>query len=397
MAFTLPTFVANPTLATGNLRLAAFVADPTLATGNLRLATFVADPTLTVTGAKLPVFVSDPTITVASAKLPIFVSNPTEGPKGVILPTFIAAGLPLSATGIAGYFEPFAVSLDGVVGSDSIAVLIMQPFTLSMDGVQQLPLVMQNFIVSMTGQSGTVASVDVRLEQFTVSMTSDPFGEMILQLQGFSAALTGVAGGIGVQAGTTEYFTSAMTGYVQVTGAIDVGLRNFSISMSGDIGISTNYVTIAMHTEWQALTQYTNYPFNSFAVFNNQFMGASGAGLFVLTGASDNGVNIDSSMRTGITDMGTSHLKKVEFIYVGYRATGDLKLRVNTNDSHVRDYLIKHNGETGLHVKSVKLGKGVVARYWQLEMQNINGADFNLNTLEIKPNVLSRRVSGGRA
>ena len=273
----------------------------------------------------------------------------------------------------------------------------MPSFTLDMTGVQQKPLVMENFIVSMTGESGYVALLNVQMAHFTVEMTSDPFGSIDLQMLGFSSALTGVAGSIGTQAGTTEYFTSVMTGYLQVTGSMAVTIRSFFVSMAADTGVGTNYATVSMHTEWQAITQYTNYPFNSFAQFNNLFMGASSTGLYVLSGANDNGVNIDAIARTGITDMGTSHLKKNEYVYVGYRATGDLKLRINTNDSHVRDYMIRYNGETGLHVKRVKLGKGVIARYWQLEIQNLDGADFDLNTLEIKPTVLSRRVASGRA
>jgi hypothetical protein len=381
MAFTLPTYVADPTLATGNLRLGTFVADPTLATGNLRLGAFVADPTLVLDSAGLPVFVSDPTLATGNLRLAAFEAD----------------GLPLSAEGISVQTELFTIAMDGLVGADGTIVQTMQPFTLSMTGVQQEPLVMENFIVSMTGEAGYVASLNVQMAHFTVEMTSDPFGAIDLQMQGFSSVLTGVAGSIGSMAGTAEYFTSVMTGYVQVTGSINVTPQGFSVSMSGSVSTGSSYSTVAMHSEWQAVTQYTNYPFNSFARFNNINLGAHSTGLYALTGDTDNGTAIAAAARVGITDMGTSHLKKVEDVYVGYRANGNLMLRVNTNDSHVRDYMIRHNGETGLHVKKVKLGKGVVARYWQLEVQNIDGADFDLNTLEIKPTVLKRRVSGGRA
>ena len=95
--------------------------------------------------------------------------------------------------------------------------------------------------------------------------------------------------------------------------------------------------------------------------------------------------------------MGTSHLKRVDYVYAGYRTMGSMMLRVITNDLKTRDYKMASTGETGLHVKRIYLARGVDARYWQFEIQNVNGADFKLDCLEIKPTVLSRRIQGGRA
>lgn len=397
MAFTLPTYVADPTLITGNVRLPKYVADPTLITEDVRLPKPVSDPTAALESANLPVFIANPTIALESANLPVFVADSALITGNTHIPAFVAEGLPASVKGIVIQMQPFVLSANGYVGDIGNFAQTMAAFTLDMTGVQQPPLVMENFIASMTGYSGFIATMSLRMEQFISAMTSDPFGSIDVEPQGFDLSMTGLNGGIGALAGTMQYMTSSMTGYVQVTGTIDITVRPFGSYMSGDTGIGLNYTTLTMHTEWQALTQYTNYPFNSFARFNDVSLGASSTGLYRLTGDTDNGTAIAAVAKVGISDMGTSHLKKTEFVYVGCRATGDLLLRLNTNDSHVRDYRVKHNGETGLHVKRVKLGKGVVARYWQFEVQNIDGADFDLNTLEIKPTVLSRRISGGRA
>jgi len=378
VAFTLPTYVTDPTLLPPG-ELAEYVTDPTLSPTVARIPTYVTDPTLTPATAKFGAFVTDPTLTPAG-KLAAYITAPTAAQSGAF-----------------GQLQYFTMAMTGVVGETATVANTMQNFVVSMTGVQQLPNRMQNFVVAMTGQSGVVASLNLQPQQFVSVMRSDAFGSVLVTPQGFTISMSGVAGAIGSMTGATQYLTSGMTGYVQVTGSMAVTIRSFFVSMAADTGVGTNYATVSMHTEWQAITQYTNYPFNSFAQFNNLFMGASSTGLYVLSGANDNGVNIDAIARTGITDMGTSHLKKNEYVYVGYRATGDLKLRINTNDSHVRDYMIRYNGETGLHVKRVKLGKGVIARYWQLEIQNLDGADFDLNTLEIKPTVLSRRVASGRA
>jgi hypothetical protein len=152
-----------------------------------------------------------------------------------------------------------------------------------------------------------------------------------------------------------------------------------------------------MHTEKQAFTTYTNFPFNSFAKFNDVWLGAADGGLFVLAGATDDGTFIDAAVRVGITDFSTSHLKRVARMYVGYRADGDMQLNVTTDENQTRSYALRSTGNSGIHGNHVRIGKGLKARYWQFELQNVDGADFELNTMEIKPDVLKRRIGGGDA
>lgn len=327
----------------------------------------------------------------------ITASGYMEGPP--VIPYITASGT--AATGSLGS-STGAIPLITATGTAEIRhtgnlAKTLQSFTKSMTAVQQPSKVMQNFQKSMEGHAGIVSSKTLQVEHFQRAMQVYPVGAKVIQLQGFQKTTVGLPGVIGSSAKVLQFPTIAKSGYVQVTGVLSRTMRPFVRSLSGDTGVGLNYTVLSMHTEWQALTQYTNYPFNSFARFNGVSLGASSTGLYRLTGDTDNGTAIAATARVGISDLGTSHLKKAEYVYVGCRATGDLMLRVNTNDSHVRDYRIKHNGETGLHVKRVKLGKGVVARYWQFEVQNLDGADFDLNTLEVKPTVLSRRISSGRA
>ena len=98
-----------------------------------------------------------------------------------------------------------------------------------------------------------------------------------------------------------------------------------------------------------------------------------------------------------MSDFNTLHLKKVDRMYVGYRASGDLILRVFTDEVNVRDYKLTATGKSGMHGNYVRMGKGVEAQYYQFEIQNVDGADFQLNMMELKPTVLRRRVSGNHA
>src|SRR3972149_6499048 len=73
MAFALPTYVLDPTLAAGSVALPAFVVDPTLAIGN----------------AGLPRFFFYPTLLTGNTPFLIFLLAPTLSPFGVALPTFV--------------------------------------------------------------------------------------------------------------------------------------------------------------------------------------------------------------------------------------------------------------------------------------------------------------------
>jgi hypothetical protein len=70
---------------------------------------------------------------------------------------------------------------------------------------------------------------------------------------------------------------------------------------------------------------------------------------------------------------------------------------VFTDEVTQRDYLLTATGKSGLHGNHVRLGKGLVARYWQFEVRNQGGAAFELNAIELKPTQLRRRVGGGDA
>jgi len=152
-----------------------------------------------------------------------------------------------------------------------------------------------------------------------------------------------------------------------------------------------------MHTEAQALSQYDNFPFNSFARLGNVYLGASDEGVFAIGGDTDDGAIIAAAARVGISDFGTSLLKRVDRAYIGYRTDGNLIMRVITDEVNQRDYLVEASGASGLHGNHVRIGRGLRARYWQFEILNQNGADFELNMIELKPTRLHRRIGGGDA
>ena len=157
--------------------------------------------------------------------------------------------------------------------------------------------------------------------------------------------------------------------------------------------ITEAYRTWVLNLRKGALAEYDNFAFNSYAVFNGQVIAVGPAGLFVLgTQDLDNATAITARVRTGKNSFGSSLLKRVPRIYVGHTTDGDLTFRTITNEGGTRSYLLGWNHATGLQQRRVPIGKGPKSKTWAFEIENVNGADFDLDSLLVYPVALRRRV-----
>lgn len=275
--------------------------------------------------------------------------------------------------------------------------------------------------LAITGTSGVVGGLSLSLPRWTFAAegVSNAAGALVLNFPALRMSLAGDSGRVARLAMRMKALQLAITGTTGVIGSLDLTLPIFQLDIAGAQEASGSLVlqlpmlqlhidgsipavqsaatTLVLQTERGALTHYTNYPFNSFAAFNGVYLGACDDGVFALTGADDAGAAIAAAARTGITDFGTSHLKRIERIYVGYRSTGRMILRVITEERWTRDYALVSDGHSGLHGARVRLGRGLEARYWQFELQNDAGCDFDHDMMEMKPIKLKRRVGGGNA
>lgn len=252
-----------------------------------------------------------------------------------------------------------------------------------------------------TGIAGTtqyVGGASLRLlPTMSIGGSTGGSARIALTLRGMALAIAGGTGTIGTASMALPVHRVSAAGVTNVVGEVVLTVPLLVLHATGARAVGANYGTVVMHTESNTLTTYSNYEFNSFAQFNGVYLGAKSDGIFALSGATDNGALIAAAAKVGITDFATSHLKRVERCYVGYSTSGEMILRVITDGDKSRDYLLTPTGKNGVHGNHVRIGRGVEARYWQFEILNKGGADFELDMLEFKPTVLRRRVGGGNA
>lgn len=372
MAVTLQSFVADPTLTTGDARLATPVADPTLVTGNARFGAFVADGTLSI-----------------SARLAL----PQIPPLGVLQSiTAVSAG---AQQGSTQSLQKITASSYGAAFSSSTVQAITGSGTAPLESYRiSLQAITGSGTARFEAQNGSSAGT---LEYLTAQSYSVVNGVSSAELGRIVAAARGHSGAVGSATLTLPFLVASSSGFLPATGTSTVRIPLILARGAGQAAIGNTFSTVALHTESLALTTYTNYPFNSFAKFNGVWLGASSTGIFALAGATDAGTFIDAAMRTGITDFGSSHIKRVDRCYIGYRTDGNMILRVFTEELTSRDYLLTSTGAAGLHGNHVRIGKGLEARYWQFEIANKDGSDFELDMMEFKPTKLRRRIGGGNA
>ena len=379
MAFTLQSYVADPTLAIAG-ELPAFIADPTAVSAGQHLQAFVADPTAVPAGAHLQAFIADPTLAIAG-QLPAYLTDTPAGQPGKYVS-----------------LQQFAKTTVGIVGAVATMAKTPQVFAKSMGGYSAPPKTLQNFTKSMTGVVGVVGSMSKTAKYFTKAMRADPPGSMTKTLRFLSSTKTGLSGAVGSMSKSMEAVTTAKAGYVQVVGATAKTLGLFQKSMAGTFSSSASYITVSMHTERQALTLYTNFPFNSFCQFGGKVYGASDTGLFELTGTTDNGVAIPAIVTGGVSDFGDSHLKVVDRVHVGYRTDGEIAFSITQHDDgQTYRYPLPSNGASGVFGRRVPFGRGLRARYFQWSVANVNGADMKIDSIEFSVRPYGRRIGGSDA
>ena len=152
-----------------------------------------------------------------------------------------------------------------------------------------------------------------------------------------------------------------------------------------------------MNTEARmALSQYDNYTFTSMTTFKGKSFGTTDSGLFELEGDTDVGNPITAQVESMMLDFGTSRMKRIRTAYMGYTSSNDLVLKVmSVDDGELFEHWYKANpvgSNAAPRTGMVEVGQGLRSRYWQFELTNVDGGDFELDVLELYPLFLGRRI-----
>jgi len=180
-----------------------------------------------------------------------------------------------------------------------------------------------------------------------------------------------------------------------LTGLIH-GFATFSVPLSGAIPgvVSLGAVrAICVNLFHRGVTEYLNYPFNSLVEHEGEYYGiTTDEGIFVLTGATDAGTDIDAFLESGNIDFGNGFESMIEDAWILARTPGDMALTLFADDDETGD-TYTDSGDPAGSLASLRFepDKGVTGHTWRYRIANVDGGDFSVQQLQFLVSNLSRK------
>ena len=219
-----------------------------------------------------------------------------------------------------------------------------------------------------TGQIGAAGSSDASLPVLQISAS-------------------GLSGIVGSLAKSLPAITLVASAYILPVGQADLTLPMLYINAHGKVIVTPDLVII-MNLRNMAVSEYDWSGFNSFALFNSQYLAAKSTGIYILGGDTDNGLPIQSEIELGQIPVG---LEKPRDIYVLGRASGTMAVELSADENTEKEVNFSDMLET-LNQGRVKIPRGIdPSAYYSLTLKNKNGSDFDIDEIQIYGESSSRK------
>lgn len=154
-----------------------------------------------------------------------------------------------------------------------------------------------------------------------------------------------------------------------------------------------DFVAWAVNEQTKQHSKYTNWLVNSYAELNGAQFISTPDGIFELTGDDDAGTNIDAKVYWPPSKFGTDKQKRCDQAFLRIRARGNVRLIAITDEVEERIYNQDMAGfPENLHPKRVQFTRNLEGALWQLGFENVGGAGFDLQDIEVDVIVLTRRL-----
>lgn len=300
---------------------------------------------------------------------------------GYALPPYSLANLMLPPLQLAGYMLTgevggaalslpalLALGSDRIYGAADLALPGLELYSSSYEG----PLV-----GSLVQQAHAAPSFTTSLRMAVVMTSSGKVAATLVYAAVMSADMTS-----DLEAADTAAAQAVLSALMQ---------SDLAVRASERVVADDDYQVWVVDWEDLSSVVYEQYAFNSFAKIGDQYFGAKADGVYLLEGATDAGQAIRSKVHFGRHDFGTRAQKQMPYVYAGISGSGDMVLRVQVDKGAVYTYTARAMAQDQ-KVQRFDLGMGLRGSYYEFELCNVNGADFDLDSIEFHPVMLSRKI-----
>ena len=259
------------------------------------------------------------------------------------------------------------------------------------------------FIFSATGEMNQIGTLNISLPALLDEIIglAGVTGQLVATRPRFKLDGVGLVNPQGTLSVSMPKRTMSQTGLIGLTGTLSLtlpslkGLLSSLSSIEGQIAITlplllaslrdlpATYLNMVMNLRNYALTEFTNYNFNSMCRFNGKHLAADKTGIHDLDlGSADDGDYIDWNFRTGYLDLHQKVKKRLKQAWLSYKSDGDLIVSACLPDGTIYEYEVDgvEIVENGMRVK---FGKGIRSKYVALDVKNVDGSSIELDTIKL--------------
>jgi len=168
----------------------------------------------------------------------------------------------------------------------------------------------------------------------------------------------------------------AATGYVDGTYLLDTTQELFTWVINHNTG---------------APSRYENYDFDAFAKLGENYLAARPDGIFLLDGDDDDGAAIDAIATIGRTDFDEPVLKRVIAAYLGLTSAGQAHITLRTDQGIENGPYKLRQQPAASTTERAKFKRGIKSRYWEFDIENVDGEDLQIKSAEFETLVLGEK------
>ena len=261
------------------------------------------------------------------------------------------------------YINPVSLSVDTTTGDAVGAAIFLSPPSLSISATTE------NSIGGAVFRSGNVISI---------IGTTDPVT---------STAVFGNGASLAINTSTDNAVGAAY--FLAVPG---LSIAAITEDVVAGNNISCTYV---YHPDHDSFTEYTEFPFNSYARIGGSYFAASSDGLYLLGGGSDSGVNIEAHILTGMLDFGGHMMSRTPRMYFDFSGDSGLAVSVYTSTDGLRRteaFTLLLPTAPVDRSACLPLGRGLPSHFWQYRVSNVTGGSLEFTRCAPHVIPLSRSV-----
>lgn len=312
------------------------------------------------------------------------------------LTTFATAGMLTPSYAISHsamlYVTGGATGLTGEIGGSNAATVPLDSLSSGDDSLLTLKSYGES-VVSMAPMANYASAYEGNTDATMWTMfggfaTVAPYAELLVVMNERMEVATVLA--VSVLADAALPTELQVTDTYEIQALLNAAMRTTVLAGFGVPVFDQASQVWALNTATQASSMYEGYDFNSFGLLGGHYYGCKGDGLYRLEGADDAGTPIRASINFGLKDFGKSELKGITNAYIGVASDGAMVLKVSANGD---DYFYSARAnDTHRKTQRFDVGKGLRANYFELELLNTDGCDFDLSSIEFAAVTLSRRI-----